>query len=138
MKPPGRAHIETAVRLLALEGGGPGGADAEAAARVYDKFHHLLDPLLGAAGVQAIFARSAKLSQVEFACLADRAVVGSGETLRECLAGQEAPAAAATGVALFAAFLALITEFIGARLTTEVLRRAWPTIPERAFQETNQ
>lgn len=132
-------HFDAAKRLLASEGCNGGGAEeyADAAGRVYAKLHLLLDPLVGTAGVQALLRRSAKLSQEEFACLGDSAVVESAAKLRDALLAQESNAAA-TAAAFFGAFLALMTTFIGERLTAEVLRRAWPTIEESAPKETEK
>jgi len=129
-------QLERARRLLAHEGA-LGSADecARAAGSVYDKLHAHLDPLLGLAGVQALFVRSAQLANGEFAFL-DAGVVKGSTTLREGLQAQEPAVATESAVALFGIFFALITTFIGDRLTTQVLRGAWPTIEETAPRET--
>ena len=59
---------ERARRLLAYEGaaGGSSEACATAAGRVYDQLNAQLGSAPRFAGVQALFARSAKLTQTEF------------------------------------------------------------------------
>lgn len=70
MNRPSAAQLEKARRLLLDEGAaGSAGECAPAAGRVYDKLHGHLDPLLGAAGVQALLVRSAKLTQRQFSFL---------------------------------------------------------------------
>jgi hypothetical protein len=106
-----------------------------AAGRVYDKLDTHLSPLLGSAGTRALLARSAKLSQSRFSFL-EAAVVESSTKLRECLQAQEAAVATESAAAVFGTFLALLTIFIGERLTNQALRRAWPTIEEMAKTTT--
>jgi hypothetical protein len=121
--------------LLAHEGAA-GSADeaAMAAGRVYDKLDAHLAPLLGAAGVQALLARSAKLTQGEFSFLT---VAGPGSTkLCGCLRAQDPSVARESAAVLFGTFFTLITTFIGERLTVQALRRAWPKIEEMAPTET--
>jgi hypothetical protein len=124
--------MERARRLLAHQGGGGGAEDCAAAAgRVYDKLHAHLAPLVGASGVEALIARSMKLTHSEFPFL--EVPIREGSTkLRECLHAQEPALAAESAAALFGTFFALIARFIGERLTTQALRSAWPTIEETA------
>ena len=130
------AQIERARRLLAHEGAA-GDVDeaATAAGRVYDKLDAHLAPLLGAAGVQALLARSAKLTQGEFSFLTVAGPDGS-KKLRECLRAQDPAVATESAAALFGAFFTLLTTFIGERLTVQALRRAWPQIEEMSPTET--
>ena len=121
-------------RLLLAHEGAVAGSAAEctaAAGRVYDKLHAHLAPLLGSAGVRALLVRSVKLRQGQFPFL-EVAVVDSSTKLAECLRAQDAAVAAELAAALFGTFFALINKFIGERLTTQALRRAWPTIEEIA------
>jgi hypothetical protein len=138
MKKPSPAHVDAARRLLAHEGGNGGSAeaDAAAAARVYEKLHLHLTPLVGLAAVQVLFARSAKLTRGEFPRLGDSAFVESSTKLQECLRAQEPAVIEEAAAALFGAFLDLITTFIGEALMTEVLRRAWPAVEESAAKES--
>ncbi len=118
-----------------------GTADARAttaAGRVYDKLHAQLAPLVGDAGVQLLFMRSAKLAQGEFAWLAEVSILEDSTKLRECLQAQDPAVETEAATALFGTFFALITTFIGERLTAEVLRRAWPTIDVTAIEETRK
>jgi hypothetical protein len=93
--------------------------------------------ILGAAGVQALFVRSAQLSHREFSFL-DTTIVEGATTLREALRAQDPAAAMESAVALFGTFFALMTTFIGDRLTIQVLHGAWPTIEETASGETKR
>lgn len=133
MKRPSPAQMERARRLLALEGAA-GSADkcATAAGRVYDKLRAHLAPLVGDAGVQLLFVRSGKLAQGEFAWLAGVSILEGSTKLREYLQAQAPAVATESAAALFGTFFALITTFIGERLTLQVLRSAWPTIEEMA------
>jgi hypothetical protein len=126
-------------RLLAHEGA-TGGADerAMAAGRVYDKLHAHMAPLVGAAGVQLLLVRSAKLAQGEFAFLAEVSSLEGSTRLRERLQAQDPAVVTESAAVLFGTFFALITTFIGERLTTQVLRRAWPTIEVPAPRETKE
>lgn len=129
-----------AKRLLAHEGAA-GSADERsmtAAGRVYDKLHTHLAPLLGDAGVELLFVRSAKLAQGDFAWLAEVSILEGSTKLRECLKAQEPAVATDSAAALFGTFFALITAFIGERLTTQVLHSAWPTIDDMAPREKKE
>ena len=135
---PSAEQREWASRLLASEGASESSHEiAEVAGRVYDKLHAHLDPLLGAAGVRALLVRSAKLTEVEFPFLRTPTIQGSMK-LRECLREQEPTIAAAAAATLFGTFFALITTFIGERLTTQLLRSAWPTIEQMTPMETTK
>jgi hypothetical protein len=124
---PGATQIERVQRLLAHEATQEG---AGAPARVYDKLVAQLAPLVGAAGVQALFMRSAKLAQGEFADLAQASILEGAAALRERLASPGG-VAEQSALTLFATFLALVTEFIGERLTHQILRRAWPMLDDQ-------
>jgi hypothetical protein len=134
---PSPEQLERARRLLAYEGGDGAGADdcATAAGRVYDKLHAQVAPLLGSAGFQALLVRSAKLTRGELAGLGEFATLESSTGLRECLRASDPAAVAETAATLFGTFLALIATFIGERLTTQILRSAWPAIEETAAEE---
>ena len=107
-----------------------------AAERVYDKLRIHLAPLVGAAGLQSLLVRSAKLSERDFVCLKEITIHPGSTTLQTCLQSQDPAVAADAAATLFGTFFALITTFIGERLTTQVLRRAWPSIVESASPET--
>lgn len=120
------------MRLLEHESAAVLGAGerATAAGRVYDKLHAHLSPLVGDAGVHLLFLRSAKLTQGEFARLADVAVFEGPTKLRERLHADNPSVGTEAAAMFFGTFLALIMTFIGERLTTQLLRSAWPTITE--------
>lgn len=120
-------QVERVERLLAHEAAQD---SVGAAGRVYEKLEQQLAPLVGAAGVQALFMRSAKLAQGEFADLAQASIFEGSAALRERLAGPRG-IAQQSAIDLFATFLALVTEFIGERLTHQILRRAWPMLNEQ-------
>lgn len=134
------AQVERARQLLAHEGAagsGDGGATT-APGRVYDKLNAHLSPIVGEAGVQLLFVRSAKLAQGDFAWLAEVSILDGSTKLRDSLQAQDPPVATESAAALFGTFFTLITTFIGEHLTSQVLRRAWPTIDETAPRETRK
>jgi hypothetical protein len=133
--------VDRARRLLSIEGdsGTSSDACAIAAGRVYDKLAAQLVPLLGAAGVEALFARSAKLAGAERPCIAALADgVDASTRLRACLQALAPAAASEVAALLFGTLLELIVTFIGDRLTVQALRGAWPAIDETAPRETKK
>ena len=122
-----------------MEEGASGSVDecASAASRVFDKLHAHLAPLVGSAGVHALLARSVKLTHDQFPFL-EVVVLEGPPKLRERLEAQDPVVAMESSATLFGTFFTLITTFIGERLTTEALRRAWPMIEETAPRETER
>jgi hypothetical protein len=116
--------------MLAAEGDSKSSAEAcaGAALRVCEKVIGGLAPLLGAAGVQALLVRSAKLASAEFAPLTDVATPEGLAKLEPCLVRLEPQVATEAAAVLFGTFIDLITTFIGERLTVVALRSAWPAI----------
>ena len=140
MTRPSATQVEKAKRLLTSEGA-PWSSSEECAAaawRVYEKLNARLAPLLGLAGVQALFVRSAKLAQAEFPTLAEIASPEGLTRLGPCLQALAPTIAAEAAATLFGTFLELMTTFIGERLTILVLRSAWPEIEETAPRETRE
>lgn len=131
-------QVESARRLLDFEGGGGRSANAcaVAAGRVYDKLNAQLGPLLGTAGTQALFARSAKLAGIASPRRDVTAVVESAARLVSFLK-TAGPETRRTAEALFGTFLSLVATFIGERLTLQALRRAWPGIEQPAPTEND-
>jgi hypothetical protein len=126
-------------RLLELEGAvvDDPATCVPAAGRVHEKLTAQLSPLLGAGGVRALFERSAKLARRDVAGLAG---VDVFDRLMQPRARAEIDAAdpavlARTAEVVIATFLGLIASFIGARLTTQALRSAWPSIDDPASTE---
>jgi hypothetical protein len=140
MSRPSATQLDKAKQLLASEGDPWSSAEecASAAWRVYEKLNARLAPLLGSAGVQALFVRSAKLAQTEFGSLAEIATPEGLTRLGSCLQALDPAIATEAAATLFGTFLDLITTFIGERLTVLVLRSAWPTIEDTAPRETKK
>jgi hypothetical protein len=121
------------IRLLALEEGGRGVADAnaESAERVAGKMGHHLGGLIGVAGYQALLKRALHLASRELPYLApivDSAAEGSLDAVRAALRDVE-PARAREALAeVFAQLLALLVTFIGQDLTLRTLRQVWPEL----------
>jgi hypothetical protein len=119
-------------RMLAREAGT--GADsraiAAAAHRLSERFAEQLTPLIGAAGVAAICARSLHLTQRNVRGLAPVRASAQGDApfalLQRLLEQQEPAAATEAAVVLLATVSELLTSFIGEGLTTRLLREAWP------------
>lgn len=134
--------MDRARRLLAHEGA-TGSADEGAttpAARVYEKLHRQMAPLVGVVGVHLLFARSAKLTRGEFAAIAEVSALApttdvrdGSIKLREHLNGRSVDTESAA--ALFGNFLSLTTTFVGERLTLQILRNGWPTFEAPALRE---
>lgn len=110
---------------------------ATAAVRVYDKLHAQLAPLVGTLGVQSLFIRSAKLARGEFAALAEITILDGSTKLREHLQARDPAVTADAAAALFGTLIALVATLIGERLTTQVLRNAWPMIEATGLKETD-
>jgi len=112
---------------------------------MYERVLVQLAPLVGTAGVHALFARSVKLAKLEYPCLdafhPPSAVLGPidigspAERLRDCLQKQQPVETLEPAVVVFANLLSLLTAFIGARLTAQVLEGAWPERSERVSIE---
>ena len=137
MNRPSPAQIERARRWLAHEGASDSAdACATAAGRVYDQLQAHLAPLVGSAGVHALLVRSVNLQRGEFSFLEVATLEGSTK-LRESLQAQDPSVAMEAAAALFGTFFALLTTFIGERLTTQALRRAWPSVEEAAPSTTD-
>jgi hypothetical protein len=136
---PSATQVERAKRVLAHEGDAGRSSEECAAAswRVYERLNARLAPLLGSAGVQALFVRSAKLAQAQFGSLAEIAAPEGMKKLGAALKALSPASATEVAATLFATFLELMNTFIGERLTVVILRSAWPTIEDTAPRETN-
>lgn len=137
---PLEAHVEVAKRLLAQERGGGGDAKerAVAAGRVYETLFRALAPVIGAAGVRALFARSVRLASTEFPCLGEISMTAEppedsvqvAEQLVGCLSKLEPAAGSEVATGLYAVFLGLLAKFIGERLVSQIVTTAFPAIAE--------
>ena len=125
-------HQRVFRRMLAREAGTGANAPAIAAAarRLCERFAEQLTPLIGAAGVAAICARSLHLAQRNVPGLAPVRASAQGDApfalLQRSLEQQEPAAAIEAAVALLATIGELLASFIGEGLTTRLLREAWP------------
>ena len=119
-------------RILVREAGTGADASAVAAAarRLCERFAYQLTPLLGDAGVTAVYARSLQLVQQQLHGLAPVEASGRHDgpfTLTQhFLEHQEPSVAAEAAVALLTTITELMASFIGDHLTVGLLRQAWP------------
>jgi hypothetical protein len=140
----GLAHVDAARRLLADEVARNDVGATAAAGRLYDRLFNTLAPVIGPAGVRALFARSAKLNKTEFPCLANALASREGqatapqtsEHLVSCLDELEPVVAAKVATDLYATFFELMTTFIGERLLTQLLKTAFPALDLTESKET--
>ncbi|HEY6561459.1 MAG TPA: hypothetical protein VI072_29500 [Polyangiaceae bacterium] len=132
------AHIAAAHRLLTQERvtQGPASERAAAAGRVFDTVLQSLAPIVGEAGVRALFARSVKLARPQFPCL-EQMTPGTwasnsqiAEQLVDCLNELESAALSEVTNHLLAVFFGLMTTFIGEHLVWQVMTKAFPGIGE--------
>jgi hypothetical protein len=135
---PGAVHMQWAAQLLAHEGirDAANGASSAAAGRVYDKIFLHLATIIGDAGVQSVFVRSAKVVQGEFVAFSETPLFERPLKLRDYLHKTNPAVTTEAATVLFATFFALISTFIGKRLLAQVLRRTWPTLEISASMET--
>ena len=139
MKYPSAADLAFARQLLAYERGDDD-HDATVAERVYDQVHDRLAPVIGSAGVSALFFRSLKLASLSGFVLpegvAAREGASPGKYLHDHLRRMDPDAAAEAAASVFAIFSGLLTTFIGVKVTTRVLYRDWPMGVETITKET--
>jgi hypothetical protein len=106
-------------------------ARERSAKRAWTKLAELLSPLVGDAGVRALFERSLMLSRAKFPWLAHPTDAPSSEPpwiqLRACLDQHPELADEATA-ALMTTFLERLCSFIGETLTLRLLCEAWPEL----------
>jgi len=117
-------------------------ACAASAANVLERLQVRLAPLVGNAGMSALFARAFRLTSREFAALvrlqgtALNGEASVAQQLTDALNGLDAAAALAAATALYTNFLELTSSLIGERLVLLVLQRAFPNIDVTAKQES--
>jgi hypothetical protein len=141
------AHLDAATRLLTQEGAGAGSAEerAVAAGRLYEKLFARLAPLIGDAGVRALFTRSVKLARVEFPSLDEispdplgRDAPAPEQELVRCLGRLAPEAASEAATRVYATLIALMTTFIGERLVLRIIESAFPRTDERTDDRHDQ
>jgi hypothetical protein len=141
MKKPTAAHLNAARRLHASEVQSAESVEERAAAagRVCEKVFARLTPLVGKAAESALFKRCLTLTAPAFPCLGKVNLAGGAESpaglLVLCFAGETPATIDESSVALLATLLALLSALIGAPLTIQVLRKAWPDLDVGALEE---
>jgi hypothetical protein len=122
---------QTIATVLAHEAGTGEGASTlpEAAVLAYGRLAEQLTPLIGAAGVTALAARSLNLAQRDFPWLAEiRNPEPSTDPFARvvpCLMQQEPEVASAAAIALLATFTELLGTLVGEGLTARLVGTAW-------------
>jgi hypothetical protein len=137
-------YAEIAQRMLTHDSAAFGTAAecAAAVANVNQRLHHRLAPLIGVTGMRALFARSVKVTCVEYPALlalqspefGDNANIA--DPLVRLLSKLEDSVARATATALYANLISLTSTLIGERLVLLVLQRAFPKLDVTAKQES--
>ena len=119
-------------RMLARDAGAGANASAIAAAvrRLCERFAEQLAPLIGDAGVAAVYTRSLDLRQRNIPGLGPVRASAQGDApfavLQRSLEQLEPGAATDAAVDLLATVSELLTSFIGEGLPSRLLREAWP------------
>lgn len=141
MRNPGDGWLEEAERQLAGELQSSA-EPAVAAAHIYERILSSLSPLVGAAGVNSLFIRSAQLLSADhpylngFALRARSHTPGAlGELLLSCLQDQEPEKGRQAAQVWFTNFFSLLATFIGAQLTARVLHGVWPVAAEPSLPQ---
>jgi len=116
------------IARLAAEGA-DGGQVADAAVSTWRDIDAALSPIVGKAGVAALYKRSLHLTRAAHPSLAavEQGALSPGEfaSLHAALSQQTGPNAAAANAALLQTFTDLLTKLIGASLTERLLRSIW-------------
>ena len=103
-------------------------AEGRAALRVCEKLRHSLTNLIGAVGFRLLLARALSLAKDKAPWLGKLVLLGDG--VLECPPEAEATLnqkeAREAATSLVAELLGLLTLFIGAALTQQLVRETWP------------
>jgi len=142
---PTAADVEAAKQLLASQGSAieRPGEQLLLAARAYERLSDRLAPLIGAAGLEALLARSVKLTKADYPSMGD--YDGGEETngqeaspaqrLRACLAAVDATVASSVVTSLYATLHGLLRALIGQELVRQILRSAFPAMNDDVQKE---
>ena len=127
------AMREFARRLLELEAkeSKPAEASLPVAIRVCEKLRSLMSGLMGKTGFQALLARSLTIGAGEAPWLGTLSLGpdGAWQGLQQPIALEAQAGAEEGGIVLLARLLGLLTAFIGAHLTVQLVREIWPEFP---------
>ena len=99
-----------------------------------------LAPVIGAAGVSALFARSVRLVRDDVAALA--VLLGPEKPapdvrrLASCLDQMPRASSQDTAIAVYATLVALLATFIGDPLTQQLVKAAFPALGNTSPKET--
>jgi hypothetical protein len=100
------------------------------ARRAYEDLGHLLIPLIGQAGTNALIARAVHLARPEYPCLTPVENLEQTPEIFEHVAAslerQDPGVALEAAAAVLATLAGLLVTFIGESLTMRLLRQAWP------------
>ncbi len=134
--------MEAIQRFRELEAGGKTLTSAQSVAtatRLHEKLARHVAPVVGEAGFEALFSRSVKVTKSTFVCLRELRTKGSAqEVLRqffEHLEKQEPAVVVAITEAVMASLVTTLCTFIGEGLTWQLLRSAWPDLPNQPPSE---
>ena len=128
-------------KLRERAGSAPDGSTvAQATLAIWQQMAGLLEPVIGARGVDALFQRAVHLASRTFPWLATAPVLGNSaaslDGLRLCLEGRETSVAADAGCALLATFAELLAGLIGESLTERLLGVVWLPSPLQTQHQT--
>jgi hypothetical protein len=144
MTSPLSGTVEAAIRRAIAAGLATDDSRLAAAvlAGLYQALAGHLEPLVGTAGVRAIYGRSVHLATSEVPWIAAAADLQNGasavDALRGCLADQHPSAATVGARILLVSFVELLARLIGEGLTTRLMAQAWPlAFPDDAGQRRN-
>jgi hypothetical protein len=143
---PRKAATDLVVRLLALEMQSATTSDerADAAAKLFDKSFSVLSPVIGGAGVEAIFERSVRLTRADFPCLdpvrprLEGKPVDPRECLLPCQRSGDPVRYEKVATALYTRFFALMAALIGEALAARLILTAWPLAEASAQAKGNE
>lgn len=113
---------------------------ATAAVEIFTALLATLSPLLGQAGSLALLRRSVRLSESIIPCYSDIPAEQDNmiQAVGACLRGQPLDEAREASEALLIAYLELLANFIGERLTLQLLQEAWPGLRTSLSEETEE
>lgn len=147
-------HVDAARRLLQSAQVSASASSAEelaaAAGRMYQALFQSFAPVLGAAGIRALFARSVKLTAADFPCLGKIPIAAIApiatrpaddyvkvvQHVIDGLSRLEPAIAAEVAIGLCATLLGLLTKLIGEPLVWQFIKHALPVTDRSGREET--
>lgn len=136
MNSAGLPLLETIRRLIDVEAGGEIRTPTQGAAivtRLHEKLALHLAPVVGEAGLDALFSRCIKITKRTFPSLRELETTGSAQSVLsqffQHLEKQEPATVGAITGSLMVNLVGMLSAFIGEGLTWQLLRNAWPDLP---------